>query len=393
MGLFNEISGYFSNKVFWWDYSSPPARSKDLINVGWCSVYPPVENGVASVTSKMINNLLGRPELALYAIPLKGIVDKKLFPGLKFARLNDEFLDVVIFCCLGTGFSAVAEKTKAKKIAWQTVHNSPVDSTTPRPWMQPFDGDRIVFDQMKDSDLCITVNRWAAEEYKRLGLENVLYIPLGTETENKNVKKTAGKDHLKIFFISRLQYYKGIVPFLETMDHVLKSYPETEFYMHAPIDKNSDYLEEMLTLIRKYEQKYPSAFKYQDCWLAEEEITKIYETSDIFLFPSTNEGFGVPLIEAMSYGIPCLATDRLPMSEIVDDGVNGFCIPVDKKSADRYHGVEFPSPKDMAEKIIELIEHPERIREMGQQAVEKVRREYCIDKVTDRLIEQVKKNN
>jgi glycosyltransferase involved in cell wall biosynthesis len=48
---------------------------------------------------------------------------------------------------------------------------------------------------------------------------------------------------------------------------------------------------------------------------------------DVFVFPSLNEGLGSSLLDAMSFGLPLIASDVGGISEIVEDGVNGFLIP------------------------------------------------------------------
>ena len=42
--------------------------------------------------------------------------------------------------------------------------------------------------------------------------------------------------------------------------------------------------------------------------------------------PSVYEPFGIVFLEAMAYGLPCLASDRCAMPEIVSDGVSGFAV-------------------------------------------------------------------
>lgn len=49
-----------------------------------------------------------------------------------------------------------------------------------------------------------------------------------------------------------------------------------------------------------------------------ENITDFYRQSDILLYPSLFEGFGRPVVEAMSYGIPVLASDIEPIREVSD---------------------------------------------------------------------------
>ena len=60
---------------------------------------------------------------------------------------------------------------------------------------------------------------------------------------------------------------------------------------------------------------------------ATKNIDSIYRQASFFAFSSRFEGFGLVLLEAMSYGIPCLAFD-CPSGprDIIDDGINGFLV-------------------------------------------------------------------
>ena len=61
---------------------------------------------------------------------------------------------------------------------------------------------------------------------------------------------------------------------------------------------------------------------------ARKEIETIYKKASLFAFTSRFEGFGLVLVEAMSYGIPCIAFD-CPSGprDIVIDGKSGCLIP------------------------------------------------------------------
>lgn len=63
---------------------------------------------------------------------------------------------------------------------------------------------------------------------------------------------------------------------------------------------------------------------------------------DLFVNLSTNEGLPVTMMEAMSLGIPVLATDVGAVSEIVKDGENGWLLPVDV------------SPEKIAQRLVEI---------------------------------------
>lgn len=62
------------------------------------------------------------------------------------------------------------------------------------------------------------------------------------------------------------------------------------------------------------------------------DIVDIYRQASLFLFTSWMEGFGMVLLEAMSFGIPCISYD-CPSGprDIVKDQKNGYLIPNDNQ--------------------------------------------------------------
>jgi glycosyltransferase involved in cell wall biosynthesis len=49
---------------------------------------------------------------------------------------------------------------------------------------------------------------------------------------------------------------------------------------------------------------------------------------DLFLLPSDTESFGLAALEALSCGVPVLATQTGGLGELIQDGQNGFLFPV-----------------------------------------------------------------
>ncbi len=54
-------------------------------------------------------------------------------------------------------------------------------------------------------------------------------------------------------------------------------------------------------------------------YLSDEKLAEWYGRASIFAFPSLDEGFGMPVLEAMSAGIPVIASDRSAMPEVCGD--------------------------------------------------------------------------
>jgi glycosyltransferase involved in cell wall biosynthesis len=78
---------------------------------------------------------------------------------------------------------------------------------------------------------------------------------------------------------------------------------------------------------------------------------------DLFAFPSINEGMGKALVEAMALEKPVVASRIGGITDLVNDGANGFLVP----PAD---------PEALADRILFLMENPETGRRMAAKAAE-----------------------
>lgn len=54
-------------------------------------------------------------------------------------------------------------------------------------------------------------------------------------------------------------------------------------------------------------------------WLPDEEIERLYRRASVFAFPSLDEGFGIPVLEAMAHGVPVLSSLRGALPEVCGD--------------------------------------------------------------------------
>jgi len=54
------------------------------------------------------------------------------------------------------------------------------------------------------------------------------------------------------------------------------------------------------------------------------DIESFYLNCDLFCLPSIDDGFGLVVLEAMSVGVPVIATKNVGASEMIKDNVNGF---------------------------------------------------------------------
>jgi glycosyltransferase involved in cell wall biosynthesis len=98
-------------------------------------------------------------------------------------------------------------------------------------------------------------------------------------------------------------------------------------------------------------------------------------SGSLFVFPSIQqEGQPMTVLEAMSEGLPVIATDRGCLKETVVDGITGFIVPPN-------------SPEAIAEKIIHLIHHPVLRDEMAANSLKRVEQCYTVEQFASRLEE------
>ena len=54
-------------------------------------------------------------------------------------------------------------------------------------------------------------------------------------------------------------------------------------------------------------------------WVSDEELARLYARASVFAFPSLDEGFGIPVLEAMAAGVPVLASNTSSLPEVCGD--------------------------------------------------------------------------
>lgn len=107
-------------------------------------------------------------------------------------------------------------------------------------------------------------------------------------------------------------------------------------------------------------------------FLDKSEIKKYYMASDIYLFNSRGDTWGLVINEAMAFGLPIVSSDQCYAAlALIEDDRNGYIVPVD-------------NVKEFKEKIIYLMKHLEVCEKMQKNNLEKAK-EYTMEEMAKRV--------
>ncbi len=109
-------------------------------------------------------------------------------------------------------------------------------------------------------------------------------------------------------------------------------------------------------------------------WIAGEDKERLFERAGVYCLPSKNEGMPMSVLEAMAHGIPTIATPVGGVPQIIEDGVNGFLMPVGDEAR-------------LSELLRMLMGDPLLRARIGMEARRKVEDDFSLKLATDRLVD------
>lgn len=168
---------------------------------------------------------------------------------------------------------------------------------------------------------------------------------------------------IKIVLPIRMLWDKGVKELKEASD-ILKSkyYNKTQFILSGMADEDNKAGVPASYLNEWQDGDYVKWIGYQ------EDMVSVYNNSHIVVLPSYREGMPKTLIEACAVGRAIVTTDAIGCRECVDEGINGYKVPV-------------YSVKELAEALEKLIRNSDLIKSMGNKSREKAEMEFDVKNV------------
>ncbi len=187
----------------------------------------------------------------------------------------------------------------------------------------------------KYTDVLVTINPEdyaSAKEFSYKSNGGPIYIPgVGIDVHKiqslkcskEELRKELGipSDALVLYSIGELNENKNHQFVIDTVKEKLRSF--NTYYVIAGDGKLRDYYKAYLEKEQLTDKVLFLGFR--------KDARRLLYVGDIFVFPSKREGLPVSVIEAMSAGLPIVATDIRGNHDLIQDGKNGYLYPVDNQ--------------------------------------------------------------
>jgi glycosyltransferase involved in cell wall biosynthesis len=215
------------------------------------------------------------------------------------------------------------------------------------------------------------------EEVKRLGAdhESVHVVPMGTDLKNRFVPPKTRQNTGHLLFVGRLVEKKGLRYLIDALPLILKRHPQVCLRIAGDGPEKGNLQTQCAKLRVSDRVRFLGAIK-------NEFLPALYQTSDVVVFPSViaddgdREGFGIVLVEALGCECATVVTDLPAMRDIIIDGKTGLVVP--QKSI-----------RQLAEKVIGLLDDPEIGRKVGKEGRKYVTKRYDWEIIARRYSELI----
>ena len=168
--------------------------------------------------------------------------------------------------------------------------------------------------RLYDKIICPT--KACCEKFKSLGMDNVEYIQWGVDLSLfKPIERPANK-RVRFFHPAG---WGGL--------HARRG---TQFVIEAFQKLNNPNAELLIHIQHGSGIQESNNIKIIHGTVPREEITTMYQESDIAVLPSKWEGLGLTFLESIGCGLPIITVNAPPMNEFVRDGETGFLCRVAK---------------------------------------------------------------
>lgn len=153
------------------------------------------------------------------------------------------------------------------------------------------------------------------------GVDTSMFKPDPSQRKKIREKLQVDDDIVLVLYLAGLRSQKGVLIFLDAISEIAKNNPKIAFLV-AGGGPLASHVKAFINSQRNH--KVHGITKY----VPYKYVPDLYNASDIYVLPSYHETMPLSLMEAMACGKSVIATPLGDVPMLVNDGVNGFLVPV-----------------------------------------------------------------
>lgn len=167
----------------------------------------------------------------------------------------------------------------------------------------------------KRSDYIITINQENREQYETVLARTERIRTIYNPVEEPGVRPEGGREKW-ILSVGRMETIKGIDHLLDAAAVLLPKHRDWKWIAAGDGSQMSELLEKRRALGLEEQVDFPGRV---------EHVEEYYRKASVFALTSRSEGLPMCLLEAKTYGLPCVSFDiHTGPREIIRDGLDGF---------------------------------------------------------------------
>jgi glycogen(starch) synthase len=240
-------------------------------------------------------------------------------------------------------------------------------------WLNPGSIENIEKRHAHDADVIAAPSNLIAEllikpwklDHQKVDIFPLPYIP-SAELLSIPIEQRAGQ---VITFIGRLEIRKGILELAQAIPDILKHCQDAKFRFVGKAGLSPDPKQNMQEYIEKLLHPYCYSLEFVGP-VPNTQIPFILGQTDVCIFPSLFDSFGLVCLEAMAAGRAVIGSITSGMVEIINTDAVGRLISPN-------------SPQQITQSTIELLQNPELRVQMGIAARERILQEYNLERIGD----------
>ena len=158
------------------------------------------------------------------------------------------------------------------------------------------------------------------DEFKRLRID-VVYPSSGLTNNVDNISKTSAKVTERYFLhVGVMEKRKNLGMLIRAFSELIHNprYKDLKLYLvgqRGPREALDDY-DQLIRLVKNQNLEGKVIFPG---YISNEELRNFFQNASAYIFPSSNEGFGLPVLEAFSFGLPVIISNQGALKEVAGD--------------------------------------------------------------------------